>query len=107
MSGDLFPFGVKSLNSAPGHDSFPSMPPKEPDRELLLARFVRERRKANGLTQLDLAKLAGVGRRFVVELEEGKPTLRMDAVNRVLKVFGKRLGVVVNLTDGQAALEVE
>jgi len=56
--------------------------------------FVRERRRANGLTQRQLAELAGVGIRFVSELERGKSTLRMDAVHSVLAVFGKRLGVV-------------
>jgi y4mF family transcriptional regulator len=65
-----------------------------PDRDQDVATFVRERRKANGLTQAGLGELAGVGRRLVVELEGGKPTLRMDAVNAVLRVFGKRLGVV-------------
>ncbi|MBL9023903.1 MAG: helix-turn-helix transcriptional regulator [Myxococcales bacterium] len=46
------------------------------------------------MTQARLAELSGVGKRLVVELEAGKPTLRMDAVNRVLAVFGKQLGVV-------------
>jgi y4mF family transcriptional regulator len=56
--------------------------------------FVRARRKASGLTQCELGELAGVGRRFVSELEQAKPTLRLDVVNKVLAVFGKKLGVV-------------
>lgn len=56
--------------------------------------FVRERRTANGLTQAQLGDLAGVGRRFIVELEAGKRTVRFDRVNAVLAVFGKTLGVV-------------
>lgn len=56
--------------------------------------FVRARRKANGLSQQALAELAGVSQPFLSDLEQGKATLRMDAVNRVLAVFGKRLGVV-------------
>lgn len=59
-----------------------------------LAGFVRRRRKANRLTQEDLALLAGVGRRFVSELENGKSSLQIDKVDAVLQVFGKRLGVV-------------
>jgi y4mF family transcriptional regulator len=59
-----------------------------------LGEFVRERRRANNLTQQMLGELAGVGTRFVSELERGKTTLRMDAVNRVLRVFGKTLGAV-------------
>ena len=46
---------------------------------------------ANKLTQRELGELAGVGTRLVSELERGKPTLRMDAVNKVLQVFGKML----------------
>lgn len=65
-----------------------------PDRDLSIAGFVRERRKSNKLNQKELAELAQVGKRFVVELEAGKPTLRMDTVNKVLAVFGKKLGVL-------------
>ena len=64
-----------------------------PDREEI-AQFVRERRRTNRLTQRELADLSGVGLRFVSELERSKPTLRLDVVNRVLAVFGKRMGVV-------------
>lgn len=64
-----------------------------PDRESIGA-FVRRRRRANGLSQRELAELAGVGTRFVSELERDKPTVRVDAVNAVLAVFGRTLGVV-------------
>jgi len=43
------------------------------------------------MTQRELGELAGVGTRLVSEIERGKPTLRMDAVNKVLLVFGKML----------------
>ncbi|MFM7865518.1 MAG: helix-turn-helix domain-containing protein [Planctomycetaceae bacterium] len=56
--------------------------------------FIRRRRRANNLTQRELSELANVGLRLVSELERGKPTLRTDAVNRVLAVFGQMLGVV-------------
>ena len=56
--------------------------------------FVRERRKAGGFTQRELGDLAGVGRRFVSELEQAKPTVRMNSVNKVLAVFGKTLGIL-------------
>jgi len=59
-----------------------------------IGQFVRARRKASGFTQGELGDLAGVGRRFVSELEQAKPTVRMNAVNKVLAVFGKTLGVV-------------
>lgn len=56
--------------------------------------LVRQRRLANHLTQRQLGELAGVGLRLVSELERGKATLRMDAANRVLAVFGMMLGPV-------------
>lgn len=60
-----------------------------------IGQLVRQRRLANNLTQRQLSELAGVGRRLVSELERGKATLRMDAVNRVLVAFGLTLGPVV------------
>ena len=59
-----------------------------------LGSFVRARRKASKLSQRELGELAGVGTRFVSELERGKSSVRLDVVNRVLAVFGKTLGVV-------------
>jgi y4mF family transcriptional regulator len=50
-------------------------------------------RKAAGLTQAQLAKRAGVGLRFIRELEQGKPTVRLDKVNRVLELLGHELYV--------------
>jgi y4mF family transcriptional regulator len=57
-----------------------------------LAIFLKERRKQADLTQPELAAKAGVGVRFVRELENGKTTLRLDKVNQVLKLFGQELG---------------
>lgn len=55
---------------------------------------VKIKRKQNKLTQPELALKAGVGLRFVRDLEQGKNTLRMDKVNDVLRLFGETLGVV-------------
>ncbi|HLS31120.1 MAG TPA: helix-turn-helix transcriptional regulator [Flavobacteriaceae bacterium] len=57
-----------------------------------LSEFVKERRKTLGLTQEDLSFKAGVGLRFVRDLEQGKPSLQMDKVNDVLILFGHELG---------------
>jgi len=56
--------------------------------------FVKKQRKIHGLTQMELSRKAGVGLRFVRDLEQGKTTLRMDKVNQVLQLFGKILGPV-------------
>ena len=53
-----------------------------------LVQFVKNRRKQLGLTQVDLADRAGVGLRFIREMEQGKQTLRLDKVNQVLVLFG-------------------
>lgn len=59
-----------------------------------LNEFVKERRKLLKLTQPELAEKAGVGLRFLRELESGKETLRIDKVNQVLKLFGHHLAPV-------------
>lgn len=59
-----------------------------------LANFLKEKRKQANLTQPGLAAKAGVGLRFIRELEQGKTTLKMDKVNQVLKLFGHELGPV-------------
>ncbi len=56
--------------------------------------FVKERRRLVRLTQPELAEKAGVGLRFIRELEQGKVTMRLDKVNQVLKLFGHELGAV-------------
>ena len=56
--------------------------------------YIRKRRRAAKLSQRELAQLADVGTRFVSELESDKPTVRMDAVNKVLRVFGKKASYV-------------
>jgi y4mF family transcriptional regulator len=56
-----------------------------------LSVFLKEKRKQTNLTQQELAEKAGVGLRFVRELEQGKTTLRIDKVNQVLRLFGHEL----------------
>jgi y4mF family transcriptional regulator len=61
---------------------------------MTLNEFVKEKRNAVRLTQPELAEKAGVGLRFVRDLEQGKETLRLDKVNQVLKMFGYEVGPV-------------
>nr|WP_315226621.1 helix-turn-helix transcriptional regulator [uncultured Limnohabitans sp.] len=53
-----------------------------------LGETLRAARKGLGLTQPKLALAAGVGVRFIVDLEAGKPTVRLDAVMRVIEALG-------------------
>lgn len=59
---------------------------------MLIKELVKEKRKLANLTQPELALKAGVGLRFVRELEQGKETLRLDKVNQVLQLFGYQVG---------------
>jgi y4mF family transcriptional regulator len=59
-----------------------------------LVRFVKGMRKTHSLTQERLAEMAGVGLRFIRDLEQGKTTLRTDKVNMVLRLFGRTLGPI-------------
>lgn len=56
--------------------------------------FVKSRREQLGLTQQELADRAGVGLRFVRDLEQGKESLRLDKVNQVLVLFGHKMGPI-------------
>ena len=58
-----------------------------------LGEIVRKARKALRLTQPQLALAAGVGVRFIVDLEAGKPTVRLENVLRVLQALGITLAV--------------
>lgn len=58
-----------------------------------LGQTVRTARKALGLTQPQLALAAGVGVRFIVDLEAGKPTVRLENVLRVLHSLGASLSI--------------
>ncbi|MDY5685278.1 MAG: helix-turn-helix transcriptional regulator [Prevotella sp.] len=67
--------------------------------ETPISSFVKERRKIFNLTQMDLAEKSGVGLRFVRDLEQGKPTLRLDKVNQVLALFGHEVGAVPSVNQ--------
>lgn len=65
-------------------------PPPESEA---LARAVREARRRHGLTQTQLAGLAGTGLRFISELERGKPSVVLHKVLAVLAVLGLRMEI--------------
>jgi HTH-type transcriptional regulator/antitoxin HipB len=69
------------------------------DTPITLGQAARAARKRLGLTQPQLALAAGVGVRFIVELEAGKPTLRLETILRVLNALGGVL--TLNGMDGE------
>jgi len=56
-----------------------------------LADLVKYMRQSNKLTQEELAQKAGVGLRFVRDLEQGKQTIRMYKLNQLLALFGYKV----------------
>lgn len=57
----------------------------------LIAKKLKQLRKENGMTQVELAMKSGVGLNFVRELEQGKATVRMDKVAQVFALFDYEL----------------
>ena len=57
---------------------------------------VKNLRRKLGLTQIDFAKRAGVGLRFLRELEGGKTTVRLDKLNQVLDFLGVHIELMRN-----------
>lgn len=66
---------------------------------VLLSEFIKEKRKQLKLTQPELAERAGVGLRFLRELEQGKQSVRLDKVNQVLDLFGSQVGVIQKVEE--------
>jgi y4mF family transcriptional regulator len=58
-----------------------------------LSTDIKEMRRSAGLSQVELAARTCVGLRFVRDLEQGKPTVRLDKVNQVLAIFGYELQI--------------
>lgn len=64
-----------------------------------IAAFIKYNREKLDLTQEKLADKTGVGIHFIRDIEQGKPSLRMDKVNKVLALFGYRLAPVADAID--------
>jgi HTH-type transcriptional regulator/antitoxin HipB len=64
---------------------------------------VRRARKGMGLRQDELAAAAGVGLRFLVELERGKTTVQLGRTLAVLTAVGLDLQVVARLPSPNSA----
>lgn len=67
-----------------------------------IGKHVRRARKAMGLRQDELAAAAGVGLRFLVELEKGKPTVQLGKTLDVLVAAGLDLQLISHGPDGGA-----
>ncbi|AGX87510.1 helix-turn-helix transcriptional regulator [Candidatus Symbiobacter mobilis] len=79
------------------------------DSAQTLGTALRAARKRLGLTQADLALAAGVGLRFIVDLEGGKNTVRLEQVLRVVEALSGSLTLTLSLTglDAEAKPHAE
>ena len=60
---------------------------------------IKQLRKKAGLTQVEFSRRSGVGLRFLRELEQGKATVRLDKVNKVLEFLGYHLELKKNESE--------
>lgn len=60
---------------------------------ITLGRTVRAARKNLGVTQTELALMADTGRRFIVDLENGKPSCELGRTLRVLAALGLKVRI--------------
>jgi len=68
-----------------------------------LGAFIRERRVKLGMDQSDLAEKAGTSRKWIVEVEQGKPRAEIGLVLRTLKTLGVSLDITVDRTEKASA----
>jgi y4mF family transcriptional regulator len=70
----------------------------------ILAGAVRTRRLDLGLTQQDLADMAGVSERFVRFVEQGKPSVQLDSLTAVLETLGLELQLATRTSQAARTL---
>jgi len=70
------------------------LPSGKIDSTVELGQIIREKRKEDGLTQADLAAICGFGNRFLVDLENGKPTVQFGKALETLKSLGLEVYIV-------------
>jgi HTH-type transcriptional regulator / antitoxin HipB len=59
--------------------------------EFDLAEIIRYHRKQTGMTQLELANLAGVGKTVIFDIENGKNSIRFDTINKILEALNIKI----------------
>lgn len=72
-----------------------------------LANIIKEHRKKAGLSQKELADLAGVGKTVIFDIEKGKQTVKLNSLMKVLKTLNIHLKVESRLMDGEEVINEE
>ncbi len=63
-------------------------------KKTIIGEFIKKERKNKNLTQKEFAQISGLGLQFIRDLEQGKPTVRLDKVNQALYMFGYTAGPI-------------
>ncbi len=72
-----------------------------------LAQIIKMHRKAAGLSRVELAELAGVGKTVVYDIEKGKESVQLDTLRKILKVLNVRILLKSPLMDNLQNAEHE
>jgi HTH-type transcriptional regulator/antitoxin HipB len=64
-----------------------------------LADIIRMHRKEAGLSRIQLAELAGVGKTVIYDIEKGKESVRLDTLRKILKVLNIKVGLTSPLME--------
>lgn len=68
-----------------------------------LGAFIKERRVKLEMDQSDLAEKAGTSRKWIVEVEQGKPRAEIGLILRTLKTLGVSLDIAIDHTQKASA----
>ena len=88
--------GLAAPHLPPSHSADPELPVRT---SAALGAAIRAQRKRLALSQLDLAGLGNTGNRFIVDLENGKPTVQLQKALDLMDLLG--LEVVVRAKSGE------
>jgi len=68
----------------------------EPD---ILAKIIKNHRKAAGLSQQQLAEIAGIGKTVVFDIEKGKETVQLDTLRKILNALNIKVRLISPLME--------
>ncbi len=68
-----------------------------------IAKTVRYCRKQSGLSQLELAKLAGVGKTVIFDVENGKKSVQLDTILKIFDVLNIQIKLETPFTENTEA----
>ena len=71
------------------------------------SKVIRLHRKAAGLSRVQLAELAGVGKTVIYDIEKGKESVQLDTLQKILKVLNIKIVLTSPFMDDNQNIENE